>query len=173
MRHNSHTMKVNMSRLKLQQEQAVKKSRPRQFEDELCINCIAELTLARPINALIYHNPNGGDRGKYGAIVGGKLKKMGTRPGVWDYLVIIEGAKFVYLEAKLEKRKFGKRLIHEKSYLSKDQKVFREEVTALCGEAVEFHEFRSVKEFFQTLDSIGVRFKLRKRVQNMGVSDGE
>jgi hypothetical protein len=55
-----------------------------------------------PALALLFHIPNGGRRSKK---VGAELRRMGLKPGVWDYLlpVVVHGCPGLWIELKRRK----------------------------------------------------------------------
>jgi hypothetical protein len=68
------------------------------LEDKLQIACAKYLALQYP-NMLWHHTPNGGSRN---AIEGAKLKRMGTKPGVADILILEQNKSFTGLAIELK-----------------------------------------------------------------------
>jgi len=107
-------------------------------EEALHRAVIQYLAWVKP-RALYFHCPNGEARSK---ATGGRLKAMGTLPGVADLLFVCEDGRIKFIELKAE----GK-------YLSPAQKAFKETVTAL---GADYAVARSVDDVAETLCAWGL-----------------
>ena len=72
------------------------RKKARDIEGPIHRSILAWLRVALPAHAVVFHVPNGGARN---AIVGGKLKALGTVAGIPDLCVILRG-KVYFLEVK-------------------------------------------------------------------------
>lgn len=108
-------------------------------EDELCIACVDwfDRVIKRPFDMI--HIPNEGARTKAN---GAKLKRMGLRAGVADYLISKKGMPVGFMEFKFGNGK-----------PTENQKRFKDYV--LMG-GFKWQEIRSFDEFKDTLINWGV-----------------
>lgn len=102
-------------------------------EENIHRQVVQYLAWVKP-KALYFHCPNGEARSKAAA---GRLKAMGTLPGVPDLLFICDGGTIKFIELKAE----GK-------YLSPAQKAFRETVS---GMGASYAVCRSVEDVAETM----------------------
>ena len=102
---------------------------------------------SRP-RCLWWHSPNGDVRNKR---AGARLKQMGVRRGVPDYIFIFPDNSIGFIELKL-----GKSRHHGKSYQSPDQKIFEAEYDDLVSGDGRYSVCRSVSEVREVLGEWGL-----------------
>ena len=112
--------------------------RRRHEEDDLQRATAQLLTLRYSRRCFAFHVPNGGRRNR---IEAARMKGMGVRAGVADWIVLLPGGKFAAIELK---RRTG-------GYLSPEQKSFRDTVEALGGA---WYLARTVEEFEQAMEEL-------------------
>lgn len=114
----------------------------RHIEDTLAVSVAQFLQAAAP-DLLWWHVPNGGKRNKREAA---RFKLMGVRAGVPDLQVILANGSAAFIELKAPKK-----------YLSKAQKVFRQQAEARgCAYVV----CRSLDDVRVTLAEWGVPLRI-------------
>ena len=96
-------------------------------------------------SALHFHVPNGEKRGRRTAA---RLKQMGVRPGVSDFVIVVDGLVH-FLELKTDKGR-----------LSVDQMCFAEDAQRAGGT---FHVAHSLDDVIDTLNGIGALRVVLKR----------
>ena len=87
----------------------------RHIEDGIQISCVTWFGLQYPkLALLLHHSPNGGKRS---ASEAGRFKRMGTRPGFPDLLLLIPSGEFhgLLIELKTEQRG-SKQTDNQKAY---------------------------------------------------------
>lgn len=118
-------------------------ARRRKPEQGLHLVVARFLDMALPDDATWFHPPNGGARNVVEAAI---LKRMGTRPGVPDCVIIHR------------QRAYGVELKTEKSYLSRAQKLTHE---ALARAGMKIAVCRSLDEVQSALDGWGIESRAR------------
>lgn len=106
-------------------------------EDCLQISCVRWFEMQYPkYKMLLHHSPNGGYRN---SIEAAKFKRMGTRAGFPDLILLLKSKGFAYLAIELKT---------EKGRQSENQKSMEKTMIENCGK---YCVCRSLDDFIKTI----------------------
>lgn len=122
-------------------------TKPVAREERLQRAVVQHLMMCLPDDVVWFAVPNAGQRNP---IAGARMKRQGMRAGIPDLAFVIAG-KACFIEMKVEKSHEG-----ERTYLSKEQKIVRDQIRKAGGK---FALCRSVDQVAETLTYWGATLK--------------